>query len=287
MRKLHSRSAAALVALAATMTGCGSADQGEAIGHSDDDLVGGNGSSCAESIYNCKLRASGGNRTLTKAGDDTWAVTPGAAVLDGDGRPLAIETGHSMSFNWGQERVFGGKHYVFAMATSNGSSGWFPLADVQGESSLSDETGHVSAHGAGLREMGCYEIRSSSDASIELKKVVYDTTASHERAGDYLPLVRANGKRSANLTFNVPGFSLGGVAIDHFVAGTKFRRLEVPTQSGSPSIDIPLWSLDGAGRYRKHDGSLKFVYGYVVAATGTKRVGWMAYPALETSTGCP
>ena len=32
---------------------------------------------------------------------------------------------------------------------------------------------------------------------------------------------------------------------------------------------------------------MKFIYGYVVAKTGTKRVGWMAYPALEVSSGCP
>ena len=32
---------------------------------------------------------------------------------------------------------------------------------------------------------------------------------------------------------------------------------------------------------------MKFVYGDVVAKTGTKRVGWMASPALEVSSGCP
>ena len=30
-----------------------------------------------------------------------------------------------------------------------------------------------------------------------------------EGAGDYLPLVRKNGRRSANLIFSVPGFALG------------------------------------------------------------------------------
>ena len=51
---------------------------------------------------------------------------------------------------------------------------------------------------------------------LELKKVVYDSkvgSAGHERAGDYLPLLRASGQRSANLCFNVPGFALGGVAV--------------------------------------------------------------------------
>ena len=107
-----------------------------------------------------------------------------------------------------------------------------------------------------------------------------------ERAGDYQPLVRNNGVRSANLTFNVPGFGLGGVAVDHFPAGTKFRRLDVPTSNGAPSIDIPLYVKDSAGRYRKKSGEMKFIYGYIMAKTGTKRVGWMAYDALLASGGC-
>ncbi|AEI69004.1 hypothetical protein MYMAC_005422 [Corallococcus macrosporus DSM 14697] len=32
---------------------------------------------------------------------------------------------------------------------------------------------------------------------------------------------------------------------------------------------------------------MKFLYGYVIAATGTKRNGWMAYDALQVSSGCP
>ncbi len=130
-------------------------------------------------------------------------------------------------------------------------------------------------------------MRNTHDPNLELKKVVYDSDATHERAGDYLPLVRANGKRSANLTFNVPGFGLGGVAVDHFPAGTKFQRLDVPTNAGAPSIDIPLWVQDSVGRYRVQSGTMKFIYGYVIAATGTKRNGWMAYDALEVSSGCP
>ena len=33
-------------------------------------------------------------------------------------------------------------------------------------------------------------------------------------------------------------------------------------------------------------GTLKFIHGYVIAATGTKRNGWMAYDALQVSDGC-
>ena len=176
---------------------------------------------------------------------------------------------------------------MFAVSTSNSSAGWMPLTSILGKESFAQKLGKVSALGAGLAKLGCYQIKSSHDPTLELKKVVYDSKVTHERAGDYLPLVRANGKRSANLTFNVPGFALGGVAVDHFPAGTKFQRLEVPTTKGPASIDIPLWVKDDQGRYRKQSGTMKFIYGYIIAATGTKRNGWMAHDALTVSDGCP
>jgi hypothetical protein len=67
--------------------------------------------------------------------------------------------------------------------------------------------------------------------------------------------------------------------VGHIPAGTKFQRLDVPTDSGAPSIDIPLWVQDSSGRYRQQSGTMKFIYGYVIAATGTKRNGWMASAA--------
>jgi len=218
---------------------------------------------------------------------DSWGIVSGDAIRDGNGTVVGIERGSRLKFNYGQTRTFAGRLHAFAMSTSNGSAGWYPVDDILGHASFENKVGHVSARGAGLAKLGCYRIRDTSDPALELKKVVYDTTASHERAGDYLPLVRTNGGRSANLCFNVPGLALGGAAVDHFPAGTAFQRLKVPTASGRPSIDIPLWVKDGAGRYRKRSGSLKFIYGYVIAATGTKRVGWMAYPALQVSSGCP
>jgi len=256
----------------------------------DDELVSGvNGGACAKSPYNCKLRVEGGNRIATNDPDDNnaWHLDTGVPIRNGNGTIVGTSTKSSTTFNYGQSRMFGGEEYVFAVSTSNSSAGWMPLSSIHGASSFEGKIGHVSAKGTGLGKLGCYAVKSSHDASIELKKVVFDSTATHERAGDYLPLVRANGLRSVNLTYNVPGFSLGGVAIDHFPAGTKFRRYDVPTDSGAASIDIPLWVKDGAGRYRKQSGSMKFIYGYVMAATGTKRNGWMAYDALKTSTGCP
>jgi hypothetical protein len=116
--------------------------------------------------------------------------------------------------------------------------------------------------------MACYAVRDSHDTTLELKKVVFDTTATldeHERAGDYLPLPRANGRRSVN----------------------HFQRVTVPTTAGPPSIVIPLWIQDSAGRFRTQSGSMRFLYGYVRAADGVRRFGWMAQDALEVSSNCP
>ncbi|RKG75970.1 hypothetical protein [Corallococcus terminator] len=248
-----------------------------------------NGTVCEESAYNCKLRPSGGNRVLTNDpdDDDSWELYTGGPVRDGNGTVVATSTRTSATFNHGQTRTFAGELHAFAVSTSNSSAGWMPMSAIKGRTSFEDKVGHVSALSSGLAKMACYAVRNSHDTTLEFKKVVYDSDAVHERAGDYLPLVRANGLRSANLTFNVPGFGLGGVAVDHFPAGTKFQRLDVPTSSGAPSIDIPLWVQDSAGRYRQQSGTMKFIYGYVIAATGTRRNGWMAYDALQVSSGCP
>jgi hypothetical protein len=249
-----------------------------------------NGGACYMSPYNCKLRVDGGNRIAHVDGTLDWGVDASTPVLDGNGAVLGLEKGSSLKFNYGQERTFAGQRHVFAMTTSNRSAGWFPLSAVQSSDTLSSRVGDVRAHRAGLAKMHCYEVRDSSDPTLEVKKVVKDTTASPgpsgEAAGDYLPRVRENGKRSVNLIFNVPGSGLGGPAIDHFPAGTRFQRLDVPTDSGRPSLDVPLWLQDGSGHFVKPAGSMKFVYGYVVSKTGETRVGWIAYDALTPSSGC-
>ncbi len=283
---------AALLATALSTTACapGEASEGEdeesdAVTDADALTSGVNGGACTKSPYNCKLRVSGGNR-VQNSQDGLWGVEDDE-VLDGNGNLMVDSTWDHLRFNYGQTRRIGDRTYAFAMATSNGSSGWFPLDAVKSEGILRDRIGEVNAKAAGLAKMACYQVRDSHDESLAKKKVVYDTESEHERAGDYLPLERNNGQRYANLTFNTPGFGLGGVAIDIFPSGTKFRRLDVPTDGGAPSVDVPLYVKDGAGRYRKHSGDMKFVYGYVVAADGTRRNGWMAYEALRTSDSCP
>jgi hypothetical protein len=247
-----------------------------------------NGTYCLESPYNCKLQDPGGNRVPTNdPANDNWGLVTGVPIRDGNGTIMGTNTRTSSAFNYGQTRTFAGETYAFAVTTSNSSAGWLPESAILGRTSFEQKVGHVSALGSGLAKLGCYEVRNSHDTTLEVKKVVYDSTSSNERAGDYLPLVRANGLRSVNLTFNVPGLALGGPAVDHFPAGTKFQRLDVPTDSGAPSIDIPLWVQDSVGRYRTQSGTMKFIYGYIIAATTTKRNGWMAYDALQVSSGCP
>jgi hypothetical protein len=279
------------------LAGC--LDAGEV--DTDDDLVdptigviaaggspGVNGDFCVASPFNCRFR-EGDSRVLNAAGDDVWAVTPGASVRDGNGNVLIEQTGDRMTFNYGQTRALAGKAHALALTTSNSSAGWYPIDHIVSEASFRDHNGNVDAHDPHDGRMGCYEIRNSHDASIELKKVVYDSKVGpngHERAGDYMSLVRANGRRSANLLFSVPGFGLGGATTDHFPAGEKFRRVSVPTRSGLPSISIPLWVADGNGRYIVRSGSMRFLYGYIVG-DGVKRFGWMAEDALKVSTGCP
>lgn len=244
-----------------------------------------NGGACVLSPYNCKLRVNGGN-AVENAQDGQWGVES-ADVVDGNGNSMGTNTSGHLRFNYGQTRRMNDRTYVYARSTSLGSSGWFPIDKVKSEDVLRSRIGEVNAHGAGLDKMGCYEVRSSHDANLGELKVVYDSHDSHEKVADYLPLPRANGTRYVNLAFSVPGFALGAPAVDIWPAGTKFRRLRVPTDSGAPSIDIPIYAKDGEGRYRKHHGDLKFIYGYVVSADGTRRNGWMSYPALSVSSGCP
>lgn len=281
-----------LLLLLATTASCMVGDEEEFEGEGDGDFIeaaryvaGVNGNFCIASTFNCRFR-EGGSRVLTTGGDESWGITPGAQVRDGNGTALHTETASRMTFNYGQTRYLAGKAHALALSTANGSAGWYPIDAIKGEASFRQKMGEVNGRDPGRGNMACYQIRNSHDASIELKKVVRDSTATHERAGDYLPLPRANGVRSANLVFSVPGFGLGGATTDHFIAGTKFQRVDVPTFEGKPSITIPLWVKATTGHYTKQSGELRFFYGFIKASDGAKRFGWMAEDALAVSSGC-
>jgi hypothetical protein len=38
-----------------------------------------NGAACTGSPYNCKFRATGGNRVMTAGGEESWGIEPGGA----------------------------------------------------------------------------------------------------------------------------------------------------------------------------------------------------------------
>ncbi|MEO8873982.1 MAG: hypothetical protein ABI461_00215 [Polyangiaceae bacterium] len=282
----------ALGAAAMTLSACAMDAQSGADEETDvvDDTAalsaGVNGGACLGSAYNCKLREVGGNRVLSAAGDESWAVTS-AKVLDGNGDAIAVEPKGDLKFNYGQARVMNGALHILAMSTASKSAGWFPLDSVASKSALDKGIGRVKAQDPGEGKMACYEVSNSApDAGLVDKKVVKDADDAHEKAGDYLPLVRSNGGRYANLAYNVPGLSLGGPSIDIYPAGTKFQRVTVPTQSGRPHLAVHTYVKASDGHFTKPSGTLDFYYGYVVARDGTKRFGWMAAPALVASTHC-
>jgi len=250
----------------------------------------GNGTSCAASIYNCKLRPSGGNRIAHVDGSLDWGVERDVPVLDGNGDLLAINKTSTLKFNYGTRRSINGIDHVYAMSTTNRSSGWFPLDSVKSADVLAGRVGRADAQIDDLEKMACYQVWDGIDDALASKKVVYDTKEPAgpvgEAAGDYLSRVRANGKRSINLAYSVPGLGLGSPAVDHFPVGTKFQRLNVPTDRGRPSLDIPLYKAASNGHFTVRSGDLKFVYGYVVTKQGVRRAGWIAYDALRVSSGC-
>lgn len=157
-----------------------------------------NGTACVGSPYNCKFRATGGPRVTTAGGEESWAVDPGASIRDGNGRAMFVQTGSRLTFNYGQTRYLAGAAHALALSTSNRSAGWYPIGRIAGETSFRARMGEVNARDPGRAQMACYRVRDSHDATIELRKVVFDSDSTHERVGDYLPLVRASGERSAS-----------------------------------------------------------------------------------------
>lgn len=257
-----------------------------------------NGKVCEQSTYNCRLRSPAWNYIVHVDKSIYWPVDLGAQLRDGNGDPVGVNNKSPLTFNYGQTRWFDNEQYVLARDPSDHRAGWFPVASVHHADAFTPLIGDVPAHKKGLKTMGCYALRDVTDAALAEQKTDHDTSskpgAAGEAAGDYLPKVRSNNQHYTNLLFNMPGepsgFKLGGVAVDNFPAGTKFQRLEVPTDHGGPPhIDVQLWKQDKDNhlRFTKKGDSLTFIYGYIVSKGGGVRVGWMALQALSVSSGCP
>lgn len=57
------------------------------------------------------------------------------------------------------------------------------------------------------------------------------------------------------------------------------------TARGTPAArrGAMLWVQDGAGRHRTQSGTMRFFSGFVRAADGTRRFGWIAEDAIAVS----
>lgn len=253
-------------------------------------FAGKNGAVCIYSEYNCQLRADAGEDIVRTAGrDDDWGIDTDTVIRDGNGDALGRTTVPEagvprVSFQYGQRRDLAdaGMH-ALAAKTSNDGPGWIALSDIPGLTSFKERMGPIiNAQSDGLARMACYRILDRSEPDLEAAKFVYDAADKEPSGADYLPKLRANGRRSASLAFNVPGSVMRGTVIDHFPSGTPFQRLNVVTTFGAAHVDAPLWIKDADGRYRTmHDRqALPFVYGYVLTSSGEKRTGWMPYAAL-------
>lgn len=277
-----------------------------------------NGDCCKISAYNCKLRVSGDQRARhVDEAKRAWPIQDGVEILDGTGMlmkhwdkakcPGSDWCKNLTEFNIGQRRTFvvNGKKkpYALAVYTPNQSTGWIAFDDVkQGlldsaewqsaaeaeYAAFEKEMEPIKAKGGTetkqLEPMCLYEIRGGKKAEQAYKHFkgwdVVEKDDPHMNAIDYLSYKRLNGQYSANLTFNVPGFGLGGVAIDHLPAGIKFRRLRVTRDDGGgPRIQIPIYKKKN-GKWHTKDKGMTFVYGYAQLGT-QKRFGWMALDALE------
>jgi hypothetical protein len=269
-----------------------------------------NSNGCKRSAYNCQLHPGAGSQRVVRSdGKDDWAVDPKwltdngfvdpttkkprVPVLDGNGDLMALSAKTEFTLNYGQTRRMNNRTWVMALSAGVGSAGWIPIDAFQHAASLRAKVGEVNAHGAGLKDLGCYEVRSTFDSQLEKYKVVKGAKVTDsQEPDDYLPTKRSNGKVYVNLAFSVPGDALGAPAVDIFPAGTKFQRLDVPTwESGSaPSLNVKLYSrTPGTNAFNNlSDRRMKFLYGYVKTKSGTVRYGWMAQDGLLAVTkGCP
>jgi hypothetical protein len=259
-----------------------------------------NSAGCKRSAYNCGLNPGHDQRVYRADGGQTWGVDPkwvadrklgGVPVVDGNGDLMGISKKTDFTLNHGQTRRIGNTTYVIALSSGLGAAGWVPIDSFLHADSLRAKVGEVNAHGAGLKDLGCYEVDTTFDPKLDTYKVVKGAKITDSKEpNDYLPTKRANGKIYANLAFSVPGDSLGAPAVDIFPAGTKFQRIDVPTWEGSaPSLDAKLYSRPaGSDAFTVlSNRTMKFIYGYVKTKPGAIRYGWMAIDGLEVSGNCP
>jgi hypothetical protein len=238
---------------------------------------------CTKSPYNCAPPATdnrSGPRVIynKSTGSLDWPVFAGTPVYNGIGVQMGTvipydgQTVATAKINYGQRKTIGGQTVVYTWAshtTSGGMSGWIPEAKVQNSTLLEtrDPTIRLPDPGQGDYD-AIWLITGGDPAAFANLKVDSNQSANGENATDYL-------LRPGNVvyvTFNVPGFSLGGYAVDSVPIGSVFRR-----SLGVEEIDIPLYPPGSSTPTNK---SMHFIYGSVDDGVA-KRFGWIAKEAMR------
>ena len=241
-----------------------------------------------------------------------WAVRESATLYDGAGTPLgtiapslAIDGRRvpATKINYGMTKVIGGRLHVYAFATrlrpadpirplldeadvkdgAVGTSAWLPLDDVTDKDALIERVGV----GRGKLPRLPLEDERLTVTGGDPKQYLTDAGRGAELQINYYAkgvgavpshyLRRPSG--TVNITYNVPGFKLGGQSLDSLLvtSGATFRPA-----AGVRPITRPLYYPPGhpsAGAIAE-GRTITFVYGAVEAPRTETIFGWVAREAL-------
>ena len=238
-----------------------------------------------------------------------WEIKEGAPVVDGSGAiigtasdPATADGGrrvHTAKFNYGMTKVIGGKLFVYAFvirikpdekARANmlpdsikkgaiNTSAWLPLDAVVEKEALLERIGvgegklpRLPLGGTKFRISGgnpnLYQTNTGDELSI-IEDVEFGA-----HPGDYLR--RPSG--TVNILYSVPGFNLGGQALDSFMisSGAIFRPVKGAKTFTMPTYYPPKHPLKG----KMSDKTETFIYGAVETPNSETIYGWIAREAL-------
>jgi hypothetical protein len=237
---------------------------------------------CVQSPYDCAPPASdnraGARVIYDKPSNVHWplfANTPlynGLGVQIGTVIPIDTKSGPTAMINYGQRKVIDGQSLVYTWSShtaSGGMSGWIPESKIQNQALLDARSPTTNLPDPGKGDYDAIWLVTGGDnAAYAGLKVDNDQSGSGENATDYM-LRPGN---VINVTYNVPGFSLGGFSVDSMPVGSIFRR-----SLGVDEIDIPLYPAGSATPTNK---SMHFIYGHIDDGV-SRRFGWIAKEALK------
>lgn len=213
-----------------------------------------------------------------------WPYPAGVPIVDGFGNYMATTTDTTAMFNFGQRKLINGTLMVYGWGLNNWSlSGWVPETYLGSNATLfalrsptlttkvpdpPDVYSTVFTVSGGNPE----EFRDSTAAADPDPRMRYlGIVVNGQRVGiatDYL----VTPTNKVNVTYNVPGFGLGGFSVDSVPVGqATFRRYTAVSM-----VKVPLYRKNGtlAGK------SIDFVYGTVFNGNTAVRTGWISRQAL-------